>query len=83
MKYLLPGGESPERVNLLLMLTKIRSSEVRQAVTVYLVDGLPAVRAAARHGVALQNFHRAVDRLNEIAAIVEQIKELDFKSSVK
>lgn len=77
--------ESKERINLFIELTSIRSLPTIKALTAYYVDGLSAPRASARFGIALQNFHRAVNRLNNAARIVESIKDVDWlnKSSEK
>ena len=80
MKYLLPGMESKERINLFLELTSIRSPETISALMAHFVDGLKAPRAAARYGIALQNFHRAASRLNNASHIVEKIKDIDWKN---
>ena len=78
MKYLLSGMESQERIYLLLKFTSIRSQELKQALNAHLVDGLPAIRSAARFGITNGNFTRALNRLESAAKTVEQIKELDF-----
>ena len=79
MKYLLPGSESKERVKLLLKLTKMNSEAVRSAVLDHLCKGHSERNTAELNGVPLQNFNRAMLRLNELAGVVEEIKALDWE----
>ncbi|MBV2127966.1 adhesin biosynthesis transcription regulatory family protein [Arsukibacterium indicum] len=78
MKYLLQGGESRQRLALLFSLTKITSNNVQDALTDHLCTGLSDTVAAAMNGVQLSNFTRALKTLNEVAGIVEKIKEHDW-----
>lgn len=78
MRYLTQGGESQQRFELLLQLTRIASDDVKYALKDHLVTGLAESTAASLNGVKLSNFKRALDSLNESAAIVEQIKQLDW-----
>jgi hypothetical protein len=78
MNYLLAGHESKERIELLLQLTKINSDSVRDSITVHLINGFSESDAASIKCVSLSNFNRALARLNEVAGIVEQIKEIDL-----
>ncbi|MPY26940.1 PapB/FocB family fimbrial expression transcriptional regulator [Shewanella sp. YLB-07] len=78
MNYLLPGGEQPKRLQLLLLLTKIKSEPQIAALTEHYVNGLPAERAAARFMIEKSNLSRAQTRLEEVASIIEQIKEIDW-----
>ena len=79
---LVQGQESEKRVSLLLELTRIDSDEVRQALRGHLTDGMSLKDAPMLSGIKQQNFNRALKRLNEIAATVEQIKELDWSRFV-
>jgi len=79
MKYLLPGNESAKRVELLLSLTKMDSQPLITAINQHLVNGKPEKSAAILNGIPQQNFNRAMTKLNKIAEIVEQIKELDWE----
>jgi len=84
MRYITQGGESPERYELLISLTRISSEDIKAALKDYLVTGLADATAAAVNGVPLSNFTRALKTLNDTAATVEKIKELDwarFKSA--
>ncbi len=82
MKYLLQNGESEARLSLLLSLTNIRSEPTIQALRDHLqkdLRGLDEARAAALNGIELSNFSRAFKALNDVAAVVEKIKELDWR----
>ena len=77
MNYLLPGGESLERMQLLLSLSQITSEDKIAALTEHYVNGLPIGRAAARFGTDKGNLSKAQSTLESITATVELIKELD------
>lgn len=79
MKYLVSGLESKQRVELLLSLTKISSEALRDSIFDHLCVGHPEKDAAALNGVSQSNFNRAMTKLNDVAGIVEQIKELDWE----
>lgn len=76
MKVLVQGLEPKERVNLFLKLTRIDSENIKSALIDHLCRGLNGDDAAMLNDVPRQNFNRALKRLNEVAGIVEQIKEL-------
>lgn len=78
MRYITQGSESQERYQLLISLTRISSEDIKAALKDYLVTGLADTTAAAINGVQLSNFTRALKTVNDIAATVEQIKELDW-----
>lgn len=82
MKYLLPGGESQARFDLLLSLSKITSENLISALEDHLVKGMPDSHAALINGVAKGNFSRSLTRLNKVAKTVEKIKELDWQKIV-
>ena len=79
MLVLAQGQESKKRVKLLLKLTKIESENIQSALLEYLCTGLTIDDAAMLNDVPRQNFCRALKRLNDVARIVEQIKELDWE----
>ncbi len=79
MDYLIQGGESSERINLLLSLTKISSDNIKQSLTDYYCQGVNDDLASLVNDVKKPNFVRAKKQLNKIAGIVEEIKELDCK----
>jgi hypothetical protein len=79
VKYLIQGGESAERVELLLQLTSIRSEDIQDALADHLVRGLSDATAAGINGLTQSNFKRALDKLEEVAATVERIKEIDWR----
>lgn len=78
MRYITQGSESSERYELLISLTRISSEDIKAALKDYLVTGLADTTASAINGVQLSNFTRALKTVNDIAATVEQIKELDW-----
>lgn len=78
MNYLFAGNQTEERLSLLLSLTRIDSVIVVNALHDHLVVGHAATAAALINDVPAPNFNRALKRLNEAAATVEQIKELDW-----
>ena len=78
MNVLLQGGQSLKRLELLLKLTLIKSDNMKDALKSYLVDGMSESAVAALHSVDRNNFIRTLSKLNEKAAIVENIKEIDW-----
>lgn len=78
MKMLVRGIEPQERVNLIMQLTKIGSENIRSALIDHLSKGLSENDAAMLNDVPQQNFNRALKRINEVAAVVEKIKEFDW-----
>ena len=78
MKFLTKGLEPEARINLLLQLTKIGSENIKSALVDHLSKGLNENDAAMLNDVSQQNFNRALKRLNEVAEVIEQIKELDL-----
>ena len=78
MNYLIAGGESKERVELLLSLTKISSEQLTDSIIDHLCVGHSEKDAIAINGVTQSNFNRAMKKLNDVAGIVEKIKELDW-----
>ena len=80
MQVLVQGLESKKRVKLLLKLTKIESENIQSALLEYLCTGLTIDDAAMLNDVPRQNFNRALKRLNEVAEVVERIKEIDWKA---
>ena len=78
MKMLVRGIEPQERVDLIMQLTKIGSENIKSALIDHLSKGLSENDAAMLNDVPQQNFNRALKRLNEVAAVVEKIKEFDW-----
>jgi len=77
MKYLFKGMQTQERFELLLSLTRIQSESVISALNDYLVRGMDKKASAVINGVEMPNFSAALTKLENKAAIVEKIKELD------
>jgi hypothetical protein len=81
MKYVTQGSQSAARLALLLQLTKIDSEDMIDALNDYLVKGLASSTAADINGVDRANLNRAANTINDMAAIVEAIKNLDYAGS--
>lgn len=78
MKYLSQGLESNERFKLLLKLTSMRSKSMEKALRAHLVQGMSEATSCAFHNVTQSNFNRDLAKLEAVAAVVEQIKEIDW-----
>lgn len=79
MKLLMRGGESAERVALLVAGTRICSPSVINALNSYLCSGRSQCIAASCSGVSVQQLNRGIQRLEKLAAIIEEIKALDWQ----
>lgn len=79
MYALVRGQEKEARIELLFKLTKITSEPIRAAIINHLCRGFSEHDSAFMNDVPKQNLNRALQTLNEVAAVVEQIKELDWK----
>ena len=77
MKYLRPGCQSQERLDLLISLTSIRSDDVKEGLSWHLIKGHPIETAAALVPMKPAVLHRAIDTVGQVAQIVEQIKQHD------
>ena len=75
---LLSGHESQERFNLIISLTSISSESIINALSDHLVNGYNEKMAYMANGVPQQNFNRALNKLNAVAGIIEQIKVIDY-----
>ncbi|WPC72960.1 adhesin biosynthesis transcription regulatory family protein [Vibrio porteresiae] len=75
---MIQGLEKKERLELLISLTNIRSESQITALERYFVDGLNFEAAAAIAEIPSSNFKRVLDRVQEIDAVVEKIKEIDW-----
>lgn len=82
MKYLFAGGQTEERLNLLLSLTKISSEAVLAALHDHLVKGFSISDAATINSTAQQNVDRALSKLEKVADMVEKIKEHDYRKVI-
>jgi hypothetical protein len=78
MQKLIPGIESEKRVELLLELTDITSSGIKSAMVNHLTLGHPVETSALLSKVEPSNVSRGLASLNEVAEIVEKIKEHDW-----
>ncbi|MFT6331213.1 MAG: hypothetical protein ACJAYN_003163, partial [Bermanella sp.] len=78
MKYLIQGGESAERLQLLLRFTKIESPKTIAALHDHFALGYQYSLAAIRNGVKKSNLSRDIKRLEKVAHNVEMLKEHDW-----
>jgi len=79
-KYaLLKGCEASKDIELLFLLTRIKSPSKKQAVLDYLCKGMDAVSAQAFNGVSQSKFSETLKRLNEVASITGQLLERKLK----
>lgn len=84
MRYLIQGNEPPERLELLFKLIGRMGENTQEALIDHLCKGHPESLSASMNDLTKPNFSRSLTRLNEVAGIVEEIKEIDwekFKSS--
>ena len=79
VSYVYQGSESPERFELLVSLTGLRSQGQIGALRDHLVKGIPLDGAMVLNGVTNKsNLERDLDKINDIATIIEKIKEIDW-----
>ena len=79
VSYVYQGSESPERFDLLVSLTGLRSPSQIGALRDHLVKGVPLDGAMVLNGVTNKsNLERDLDKINDIATTVEKIKEIDW-----
>lgn len=81
MKYVTQGGVSAVKLALLLRFTKIESEDMIYALHDYLVKGLASSTAADINGVDRANLTRAINTINDMAEIVEAIKDHDYQGT--
>ena len=79
VSYVYQGSESPERFELLVSLTGLRSPSQIGALRDHLVKSVPLDAAMVFYGVTNKsNLERDLIKINEIATTVEKIKEIDW-----
>ena len=82
VSYVYQGSESPERFELLVSLTGLRSQSQIGALRDHLVKGVPLDGAMVLNGVTNKsNLERDLDKINDIATTVEKIKEIDWSKA--
>ena len=78
--YVYQGSESPERFDLLVSLTGLRSPSQIGALRDHLVKGVQLDAAMVMNEVTNKsNLERDLDKINDVAIIVEKIKEIDWE----
>ena len=78
MYALIKGKESPERVAVLIEITRLKSESIKAGVYDCLCRGISEPISAKLNQVPQQNLNRALKRLNALNAQIEQVKELDW-----
>ena len=79
VSYVYQGSESPERFDLLVSLTGLRSPSQIGALRDHLVKGVPLDAAMMMNEVTNKsNLERDLIKINDIATTVEKIKEIDW-----
>ena len=79
VSYVYRGSESPERFDLLVSLTGLRSQSQIGALRDHLVKGVQLDAAMVMNDVTNKsNLERDLDKINDVAIIVEKIKEIDW-----
>lgn len=79
VSYVYQGSESPERFDLLVSLTGLRSPSQIGALRDHLVKCVPLDAAMVLNGVTNKsNLERDLDKINDVATTVEKIKEIDW-----
>ena len=77
--YVYQGSDSPERFDLLVSLTGLRSPSQIGALRDHLVKGVQLDAAMVMNEVTNKsNLERDLIKINDIATTVEKIKELDW-----
>jgi len=80
VSYVYQGSESPERFELLVSLTGLRSPIQIGALRDHLVKGVPLDGAMVLNEVTNKsNLERDLIKINDIATTVEKIKEIDWE----
>lgn len=79
VSYVYQGSESPERFELLVSLTGLRSPSQIGALRDHLVKGVPLDATMVMNEVTNKsNLERDLIKINDIATTVEKIKEIDW-----
>lgn len=77
--YVHAGMESPERFELLVSLTSLRSENQINALRDHLVKCVPIEVVMVLYGITNKsNLERDLDKVNDVATTVEKIKECDW-----
>ena len=79
VSYVYQGSESPERFDLLVSLTGLRSPSQIGALRDHLVKGVPLDATMVMNEVTNKsNLERDLIKINDVATTVEKIKEIDW-----
>lgn len=76
---LLQGMESAEKLKLIISLTSIRSEPQIKALERHFVIGFSVANCAQIEGITVSNFQRAIDKVQAVSKIVDEIKEIDWE----
>lgn len=75
MQYLVPGYETYEHVELLFQFGHVKTDEMKNALKLHFVDGVPQQYAAARNHISASSLNHAVKKLNDVEEIIIHVKE--------
>ena len=80
VSYVYQGSESPERFDLLIGQTGLRSESQIAALRSYLVKGMALEDAVNFHEIkSKSNLERDLDKVNQVAEFVVKIENLDWE----
>lgn len=82
MKYLLPGHEPQERLEVILTFTDITSENMIAALEDHLVKGHPLSYAATMNDIPKGNLSRNLKVLNDVARRIEKVKDIDNRKKL-
>ena len=80
MKYLSRGQESKKKLDLLISLTKIDSENIVCGIYDHLYRNFSISNSASINNLSQPNLSVAINKLNEVAEIVEKINDLKYIS---
>lgn len=75
---LIQGMETCKKLKLIISLTSIRSEAQIQALARYFVTGFNMAACAEVEGITVSNLQRAIDKVQEVSKVVDEIKEIDW-----
>lgn len=75
---LIQGMETCKKLKLIISLTSIRSEAQIQALSRYFVTGFNMAACDEVEGITASNLQRAIDKVQAVSKIVDEIKEIDW-----
>ena len=83
MNVIAQGNMPHRRFNELIKLTGLRSPDVIEALRDHLCRNRSREMSSTLNDVEMSNFNRGFKKLNKVAVIVENIKDMDFEHLLK